>query len=93
MRAKLYAVVREVACGKEQYLVTPGDEDAVVMLSRRDYNDLVAERDLLRDLRYAEADIGAGRLHSSTEVRAFLATRGGGRTAKVGKTAKARRKR
>ena len=75
LRQKLYAVVREVARGEGEYLVTPSDEAGVVMLSREAYNALVAERDLLRDLRRAEADVAAGRTYSTTEVRAFLAKR------------------
>lgn len=76
LRQKLYSVVREVARGANQYLITPSDEEGVVMLSREDYNAIIAERDLLRDLRKAEADIAAGRIHTTTEVRASLAARG-----------------
>jgi PHD/YefM family antitoxin component YafN of YafNO toxin-antitoxin module len=75
LRQNLYAVVREVASGEGEYLVTPSDGEGVVMLSREAYNALVAERDVLRDLRRAEADVAAGRTHSTTEVRAFLAKR------------------
>lgn len=72
LRQNLYNVVREVSRGQNQYLVTPSEEDGVVMMSRADYNALVAERDLLRDVRQAEADVAAGRTHSPADVRAFL---------------------
>ena len=75
LRQNLYGIVREIATKGHRYLVTPNDGDAVVMCSRDDYNALVAERELLRDLREAEADISAGRTLTSTEVRASLATR------------------
>lgn len=73
LRQNLYRVVREVARGKNQYLVTPSEEEGVVMLSRKDYNAIIAERDLMRDLREAEADIAAGRTLSTEEMRAHLA--------------------
>lgn len=61
LRQNLYSVVREVARGENQYLVTPSDDEGVVMLSREAYNAIIAERDLMRDLREAEADIVAER--------------------------------
>ena len=75
LRHKLYTVVREVARGRNQYLVTPSEEDGVVMLSRTAYNAIIAERDLLRDLRRGEADVAAGRTSTTAEVRAFLVRR------------------
>lgn len=75
LRKNLYAVVREVASGESQYIVTPTEGDAVVMLSRDDYNALLVERQLLRDLRMAEADISAGRTETPAAVRRFLARR------------------
>ena len=73
LRANLYAVVREVASKGQRYLVTPSDGESVVICSREEYNALVAERALLRDLREAEADVAAGRTHTLAEVRGFIA--------------------
>ena len=75
LRQNLFSIVREVSLGGRQYLVTPGQGEAVLMLSRDDYNALVAERDLLRDLRSAEADIAVGRTYSPREVRAIIGNR------------------
>lgn len=75
LRKNLYAVVREVASGESQYLVTPTEGDAIVMLSRDDYNALLMEQQLLRDLRAAEADVVAGRTQSPAAVRRFVARR------------------
>ena len=72
LRANLYAVVREVASKGQRYLVTPNEGDSVVICSREEYNALVAERELLRDLREAEADVAAGRTHSIADVRGFV---------------------
>lgn len=72
LRKTLYAVVREVASQGQLYLITQSEGDAVVMCSREEYNALVAERQLLRDLRDAEADIMAGRTYTTTDVRASL---------------------
>lgn len=91
LRQNLYNVVREVARGKHQYIVTPTDEEGVVMLSRAEYNALVAERDLLRDLRQAEADVAAGRTHSTAAVRSSLAKRAA--AAKRGRRKRSRSKR
>jgi prevent-host-death family protein len=73
LRANLYAVVREVASKGQRYLVTPNEGESVVICSREEYNALVAERALLRDLREAEADVAAGRTHSIADVRGFIA--------------------
>ena|SRR5687768_5377270 len=73
LRANLYAVVREVASKGQRYLVTPSEGESVVICSREDYNTLVAERALLRELRDAEADVAAGRTHTLAEVRGFIA--------------------
>jgi PHD/YefM family antitoxin component YafN of YafNO toxin-antitoxin module len=89
LRQNLYTVVREVARGENQYLVTPSEEDGVVMLSRGDYNAIIAERDLMRDLRKAEADVSAGRLWSTKEVRTFLAR---GSKRKTGRKRSAKRR-
>ena len=72
LRANLYAVVREVASKGQRYLVTPNDGESVVLCSREEYNMLVADRALLRDLREAEADVAAGRTHSIGAVRRFI---------------------
>jgi PHD/YefM family antitoxin component YafN of YafNO toxin-antitoxin module len=72
LRQNLYAIVREVASKGHRYLITPNEGDAVVMCSREDFNALIAERQLLRDIRDAEAEIAAGRTFSSTEVRASI---------------------
>lgn len=72
LRANLYAVVREVASKGQRYLVTPNEGESVVICSREEYNALVAERALLRDLRVAEADVAAGRTHTLSEVRGFI---------------------
>lgn len=79
LRQNLYGIVREVALKGHRYLITPDNGEAVVMCSRDDYNSLIAERQLLRDLRESEADIVAGRIFSSAEVRASLAARKGKR--------------
>ena len=73
LRQNLYGIVREVAQKGHRYLITPDNGDAVVMCSRDDYNALVAERQLLRDLRESEADIAAGRTFTSAEVRQSIA--------------------
>jgi antitoxin YefM len=75
LRQNLYRIVREVASKGHRYLITPDAGEAVVMCSRDDYNALVAERQLLRDLREAEADIAAGRTLTTAEVRQSLAVR------------------
>lgn len=72
LRANLYRVVREVATKGERYLVTPSEGESVVICSREEYNTLVAERALLRDLREAEADVAAGRTHTLAQVRGFI---------------------
>lgn len=72
LRANLYAVVREVASKGQRYLVTPSEGESVVICSREEYNALVAERALLRELRDAEADVTAGRTHTGAQVRRFL---------------------
>lgn len=69
LRKELYAVVHEVASKGQRYLVTPSEGESVVLCSRAEYNALVAERELLRDLREAEADLAAGRTYSTQEVR------------------------
>lgn len=71
LRANLYAVVREVSDQGQRYLVTPNESEGVVLCSRDEYNALVAERELLRDLRAAEADVAAGRVFTSRKVREF----------------------
>jgi len=73
LRQNLYGIVHEVASKGNRYLITPSEGDAVVLCSRDDFNALVAERQLLRDLREAEADLAAGRIFTSAEVRASLA--------------------
>jgi prevent-host-death family protein len=75
LRANLYAVVREVASKGQRYLVTPSEGESVVICSREEYNALVEERALLRDLREAEADVAAGRTHTIAEVRGFMSKR------------------
>ena len=75
LSANLYAVVREVASKGQRYLVTPNEGESVVICSREEYNALVAERALLRDLREAEADVAAGRTHSTADVRGFISKR------------------
>ena len=87
LRQNLYAVVREVASGKSLYLVTPGEGNAVVMLSRDEYNAMLTERELLRDLREAEGDVAAGRTFTPTQVRAALAR---GRSKKIRKSPRRR---
>jgi PHD/YefM family antitoxin component YafN of YafNO toxin-antitoxin module len=75
LRQNLDSVLREVARGQNQYLVTSMDDDEVMMLSRAQYNAIVAERDLLRELREGEGDVAAGRTYTPTEVRALLTKR------------------
>lgn len=72
LRKELYAVVHEVASKGQRYLITPSEGESVVLCSRAEYNSLVAERELLRDLREAEADVAAGRSYSTAEVRGFV---------------------
>lgn len=86
LRQNLYNVVREVARGERQYIVTPGEDEGVVMLSRGAYNAMIAERALLRELRRAEAEIAAGKTHSIADVRAFVARRSKPRRRKRAKT-------
>jgi PHD/YefM family antitoxin component YafN of YafNO toxin-antitoxin module len=76
LRQNLYGIVHEVASKGNRYLITPNEGDAVVLCSRDDFNALVAERQLLRDIRDGEADIAAGRTSTSAEVRAWLSHRG-----------------
>ena len=73
LRNNLYGVVRDVASHGGRYLITSSDGDSVVLCAREEYNALVAERQLLRDLREAEADIAAGKLHTPAAVRTMLA--------------------
>ena len=75
LRQNLYEVVREIGSKGHRYLVTPNEGEAVVMCSREDFNGLLADIQLLRDICIAEADIRAGRTLSSTAVRASLAKR------------------
>lgn len=72
LRKNLYGVVHEVASLGHRYLVIPSEGESVVICSRDEYNALVAERELLRDLREAEADVAAGRTHTPAEVRRFI---------------------
>jgi PHD/YefM family antitoxin component YafN of YafNO toxin-antitoxin module len=72
LRQNLFSVVREIATEGEQYLVTLSDGESVVMCSRSDYNALIEERQLLRDLRKAEADFAAGRTYTTSQVVAGL---------------------
>lgn len=72
LRKKLYAVVKEVAKGKAQYLVTPSEGESVLICSRDEYNAIVEERELLRSLRAGEADFKAGRTISHQRVVAEL---------------------
>jgi prevent-host-death family protein len=69
LRKKLYAVVKDVATGKAQYLVTPNEGESVLICPRSEYDAIVEERQLLRDLRAAEADFKAGRTMTHEEVR------------------------
>lgn len=75
LRQNIYGIVREVALKGHRYLITPDSGEAVVMCSRDDYNALVAERQLLRDLRESEADIAEGRTFTTEEVRRSVAAR------------------
>jgi prevent-host-death family protein len=68
LRKNLYAVVKDVAAGKARYLVTPSEGESVVICSRAEYTKILEERELLRDLRAAEADIKAGRVVSHEDV-------------------------
>ncbi len=78
LRRNIYGVVHEVAQKGDRYLVVPDKGDSVVICSREEYNALIAERQLMRDIRQAEADIAAGRTYSTSEVRSFVSS--GGRT-------------
>lgn len=73
LRQNLYEIVREIGSKGHRYLVTPNEGEAVVMCSREDFNGLLADIELLRDICNAEADIRAGRTLSSAEVRASIA--------------------
>ena len=75
LRKELYAVVHEVASKGQRYLVTPSEGESVVLCSRAEYNALVSESELLRDLREAEADWAAGRMYKPDEVRDFVLKR------------------
>lgn len=72
LRKELYAVVHEVASKGQRYLITPSEGESVVLCSRAEYNALVEERELLRELREAEADLAAGRTYTTDEVRDFI---------------------
>ena len=76
LRRNIYGVVHEVAQRGDRYLVVPDNGDSVVICSREEYNALIAERQLLRDLREAEADIAAGRTYTTSEVRSFVLSDG-----------------
>lgn len=73
LRQNLYEVVREIGSKGHRYLVTPNEGEAVVMCSREDFNGLLADIELLRDICNAEAGIRAGRTLSPGEVRASIA--------------------
>lgn len=73
LRRNLYEVVREIGSKGHRYLVTPNEGEAVVMCSREDFNGLLADIQLLRDICASEADIRAGRTFSTAEVRASIA--------------------
>lgn len=75
LRQNLYEIVREIGSKGRRYLVTPNEGEAVVMCSREDFNGLLADIELLRDILSAEADIRAGRTLSTAEVRASIAAR------------------
>lgn len=75
LRKNIYAVVHAVALKGERYLVVPNEGDSVVICSRKEYNALISERQLLRDLRDGERDIKAGRTYSTSEVRRAVSTR------------------
>ncbi len=88
LRKNLYAVVKDVGAGKAQYLVTPSEGESVVICSRGEYERIVEERELLRDLRAAEADIKAGRVYTTAQVRAELDLVIGKSKRKAGKRSK-----
>ena len=82
LRRNIYGVVHEVAQKGDRYLVVPDNGESVVICSRAEYNSLIAERRLLRDLREAEADVAAGRTHSIADVRQFVSGSTRARTAR-----------
>jgi PHD/YefM family antitoxin component YafN of YafNO toxin-antitoxin module len=75
LRKELYDVVHEVASKGQRYLITPSHGESVILCSRAEYNALVAERQLLRDLREAEADVAAGRTYTTRQVRSYTSRR------------------
>ena len=75
LRRELYDVVHKVASKGQRYLITPSHGESVVLCSRAEYNALIAERQLLRDLREAEADVAAGRTYTTGEVRSYMSKR------------------
>jgi len=75
LRKELYDVVHEVASKGQRYLITPSHGESVVLCSRAEYNSLIAERQLLRDLREAEADVAAERTHTISDVRNYISRR------------------
>ncbi|HUQ48432.1 MAG TPA: type II toxin-antitoxin system Phd/YefM family antitoxin [Gemmatimonadaceae bacterium] len=75
LRQNVYGIVREVATKGHRYLITPDGGEAVVLCSRDDYNALIAERQLLRDLRQSEADLAEGRIFTTAEVRRSIRER------------------
>jgi PHD/YefM family antitoxin component YafN of YafNO toxin-antitoxin module len=85
LRKNLYSVVKDVAAGKSQYLVTPSEGDSVLICSRGDYDVVVQECELLRSIRASEADFKAGRVFSHEQIMkefAQLAKRGRKRSPK-----------
>jgi PHD/YefM family antitoxin component YafN of YafNO toxin-antitoxin module len=69
LRKTIYSVVREVAQKGHRYLVVPNEGDSVVICSREEYNELIADRELLQEHRAAEAEVANRRVRTSADVR------------------------
>lgn len=59
-RSELYETLREVGNGVP-YLITQKDGDSVVLISQTDYNRLLAEQDVLRNIAAGVADLESGK--------------------------------
>lgn len=62
-RSDLYETLKEVGKGTP-YVITQKDGDAVVLISQTEYNRLLEEQNLLRNIAAGVADLEAGKLVS-----------------------------
>lgn len=74
LRKDLYTSLKEVSEGKTQ-VVTHKQGEPVVLISQSEFNKLSEENTILKNLEAGLADVRAGRVHSSDEVRSRLKQR------------------